>query len=158
MVAQDLEARIERLEAIEAIKRLKAQYFEYCDRDYQYEKIAAMFAEDGVFEAGKFGTHRGQEQVRGFFSTISNQLLFAAHFGTNPIIDIQDADHATGRWRLLETTVSRVDGNKRQANWLVGAYEDQYVREGEVWKFHYMKLHMNFNEPVHGTWAESAVA
>lgn len=156
MTELDLAARIARLEAIEAIKQLKARYFEHCDRNYESEAITALFARDGGFEAGKFGSHQGRDQVRAFFSTISGQLVFAAHFGMNPIIDVEDADHATGRWRLLEPTATPVDG-KKEAFWLVGAYDDRYIRVGGVWLFQWMKLHINFHEPHRGSWAETAV-
>ena len=74
MTELDLAARIARLEAIEAIKQLKARYFEHCDRNYEYEAITALFARDGGFEAGKFGSHLRQPK-QGCVADISDDIV-----------------------------------------------------------------------------------
>jgi hypothetical protein len=152
----DLAKRVGRLEAIEEIKRLKARYFEYCDRNYDPDGITHLFAKNGVFDGEQFGHHVGHDQIRAYFTGISGQIVFAAHLGLNPIIEVVDDDHATGKWRLIMPATTLVDG-RREARWLVGAYDDRYVRVDGVWLFEIMKLHVNLYAPHHGSWAESAV-
>jgi hypothetical protein len=152
----DLVRRVARLTAIDEIKRLKARYFEYCDHNYDPDGITGLFAKDGVFDGEQFGRHVGHDQIRAYFSRISGQIVFAAHLGLNPIIEVADDDHATGRWRLIMPATTRANG-KNEARWLVGAYDDRYVRVDGVWLFKIMKLHVNLFEPHHASWAETAV-
>jgi hypothetical protein len=152
-----LESRVARLEAIEEIKRLKARYFEYCDHNYDPDGITALFATNGIFDGEQFGRHVGHQQIRAYFAGISGKIVFAAHLGLNPIIEVVDKDHATGKWRLLMPATTRADG-KNEARWLVGAYEDRYVRVNGAWLFESMFLHVNLFEPHLGSWADKAVA
>jgi len=152
-----LEQRLARLEAIEAIKRLKARYCAYCDDHYDPEGIASLFTEDGVWDGEAFGRHVGRDAIRGFFRRVSGEIVFAAHLVLNPIIEVADAGHATGKWRLIMPATVPVDGRK-EARWLLGAYDERYVAIDNVWLFQTLNFHINFYEPHLGTWAESAVA
>ena len=152
----DLVKRVARLAAIEEIKQLKARYFEYCDRNYDPDGLTGLFARNGSFDGEQFGRHVGHEQIHAYFSRISGQIVFAAHLGLNPIIEVIDEDHATGKWRLLMPATTRADG-RAEARWLVGAYDDRYVRVGGVWLFEAMNLHVNLFTPHQGSWADTAV-
>src|SRR5579864_2130844 len=97
-----VEQRLARLEAIEEIKALKAHYCAYADDDYDAEGMAALFVPDGVWDGGQeFGRYVGRQEFKNFLDRTRGQIRFAAHLVLNPIIEIQDADHATGLWRLL---------------------------------------------------------
>jgi hypothetical protein len=152
----DLAQRIARLEAIEEIKQLKARYCAYCDDKYDPEGIGALFVEDGVWDGERFGRHVGRGQIEAFFRSVSGEIVFAAHLVLNPIIDIVDADHANGKWRLIMPATVRTDG-RNEARWLVVTYNDDYVRVKGRWMFQTMRIHVNFFEPHAGSWAESAV-
>lgn len=157
MTETDLRHRLARLEAIEEIKRLKARYCEYCDRQYDPDGIASLFIENGVWDGEQFGRHVGRDRIKAFFARISGDIVFAAHLVLNPIIEIEDADHATGRWRLVMPATVRANGRK-EARWLVGAYADRYVRVDGTWLFESLKFHVNFYAPHLGSWADTAVA
>ena len=58
--------------------------------------------------------------------------------------------------RLLMPATTRPEG-RNEARWLVGAYEDRYVREHGVWLFEAMNLHVNLFAPHQGSWADTAV-
>jgi len=145
-----------RLEAIEAIKQLKARYCVYCDDNYNPEGIASLFVEDGVWDGERFGRHVGRNQIKAFFQSISGEIVFAAHLVLNPIIEVKDADHAAGRWRLIMPATVRTEGGT-EARWLVAAYAETYVRMDGRWLFQTMNVHINFFEPHEGGWASSAV-
>src|SRR5260221_404979 len=132
MLEGDLAQRVARLEAIEEIKGLKARYCAYCDDNYDPEGIASLFVEDGLWDGERFGRHVGRDQIKAFFKSISGEIVFAAHLALNPIIEAKDADHATGRWRLIMPATVRTDG-KNEARWLVAAYTESYVRVNGVW-------------------------
>ena len=156
MPESTLEQRVTRLEAIEEIKRLKARYCAYCDDQYDPEGIAGLFTEDGTWDGESFGRHVGRDAIRAFFQRASGEIIFAAHLVLNPIIDITDAAHATGKWRLIMPATVRVDG-KNEARWLVGAYDETYVAVDRAWLFQRLNFHINLYTPHLGTWAESAV-
>lgn len=152
----ELAQRVARLEAIDEIKRLKARYCAYCDDDYDPEGIAGLFVEHGLWDGERFGRYVGRDQIKGFFKSISGEIVFAAHLALNPIIDIKDADHADGRWRLIMPATVRSCG-RNEARWLVAAYSETYVRVNAVWLFETMYTHVNFFESHDGGWAATAV-
>jgi SnoaL-like domain len=157
MAEMNLEQRLSRLEVIEEIKRLKARYCAYCDDKYDPDGIAGLFTENGTWDGESFGRYIGREAIRAFFQRASGEITFAAHLVLNPIINVTDADHASGKWRLIMPATVRVDG-RSEARWLVGAYEERYVQVGGAWLFESLKFHINFYTPHLGTWAESAVS
>jgi hypothetical protein len=152
----ELAKRVARLEAIDEIARLKARYCAYCDDNYDPEGIASLFAEDGLWDGERFGRYVGRDQIRAFFKSISGEIVFAAHLALNPIIEIKDADHGIGKWRLIMPATVRADG-RNEARWLVAAYTESYVRVNGVWFFQTMHTHVNFFEPHDGSWVASAV-
>ena len=156
MAQGGLEQRLARLEAIEAIKQLKARYCAYCDDNYDPEGIGSLFVEDGIWDGERFGRHVGRERIKAFFRSISGEIVFAAHLVLNPIVEVQDGDHATGTWRLIMPATFRSAG-KNEARWLVAGYDDSFVRVKGTWMFKTLRVHVNFLEPHQGTWAASAV-
>ena len=93
---------------IEQIKQLKHRYCACCDERYDPDGIAALFTEDGVWDGGPFGRAEGREGFREFFREVSNQVDFANHYVTNPIIEI-DGNSATGCWDLWQPMVMAPD-------------------------------------------------
>jgi hypothetical protein len=156
MPDSSLEWRVARLEAVEEIKLLKARYCAYCDNNYDPDGIADLFVENGVWEGERFGRYVGPDQIRAFFARASGEITFAAHLVLNPEIVVQDADHATGKWRLIMPATFVTDG-KKEAKWLIAAYKESYVRINGMWLFEEMHVHVNFLEPHQGTWAGTAV-
>ncbi len=149
-----IEERLARLEAIEEIKQLKAYYCALCDAEYDPEGLAALFVPDGVWDGGpSFGRHEGREAIRTFFRGISGTIRFAAHLVLNPMIEVQSADAATGKWRLImPCTVARDDGTP-EARWLLSAYDEVYARYEGRWLFRSLALTVNFYAPHLAGWA-----
>ena len=88
MSTSDLEKRITVLEDIEAIKQLKARYCAICDDDHNPDKIASVFAEDGIWEGGDFGQARGHAAIRKLFEGFKKLISFSQHNLMNPIIEV----------------------------------------------------------------------
>ena len=148
-----VEERLARLEAIEEIKALKARYCAYADDDYDAEGMAALFVPDGVWDGGQeFGRYVGREEFKNFLDRTRGQIRFAAHLVLNPIIEIQDADHATGLWRLLMPATVLSDGVK-EARWLLCSYDEEYVRHEGRWMFKKVDMKVDFYAPHLKGWA-----
>lgn len=145
-----LEERVRAIEDVERIKELKARYAAACDNNYDADAIAALFAEDAIWDGGALGKAEGREKIRRFFRRAPEIFPFAIHNVMNPEIEIE-GDRATGRWYLLQPA-TRSDGNR--AVWLAAVYNDEYVRVGERWMFKHLRVTSNFLTPYDEGWAK----
>lgn len=130
-----LRARIQNLEDIMEISRLKAAYCEAVDggwdrRTHRGEEVAALFVDDGVWDAGKIGG-RG-EGYDGIVKIIDSfqRMPFALHRVTNPDIRV-NGDEAIGKWHVI-AYLSQPDGTPVM---FMGVYRDKFVRTPQGWKF-----------------------
>jgi limonene-1,2-epoxide hydrolase len=145
-------ARLQRIEDIETIKHLKARYCAFCDDNYNVQGIASLFTDDGVWDGGDLGKAEGHAAIIKFFERAPSAFSFAIHHVMNPIIEV-DGNRATGRWYLLQPLIrTRRDGEA--AMWLVGRYEDEYVRIGREWKFRRLKFITHFLASYEEGWAK----
>ena len=146
----ELQNRVRAVEDVEAIRNLKARYAAYCDDNYNADKIAELFVEDAVWEAGSFGRFEGREAIRGFFRKASEIFTFALHYGLNPHIEVT-GDTARARWYLfMPCTVA--EGN--QALWRAGIDDEEYVRVDGKWMFKSKNATTIFSSPFEEGWAK----
>ncbi len=150
-MSESLEVRVDRLESIEAIKKLKHIYMQHCDLGYPPEKLGPLFIDEAVWTSAVFGHHAGRKAIETFFGGISAQIVFAAHLAMNFIIDV-DGDQASGQWRILMPCTMMEDG-KQVSRWILGDYEERYVRRDGVWLFEKIDFLVNFNVPSLESWA-----
>ena len=149
MSADDLEKRITILEDIEAIKNLKARYCAICDDDHNPDKIATVFAEDGIWEGGDFGKAQGHQAIRKLFESFKQLISFSQHNLMNPIIEV-DGDRAKGTWYLMGPFTFR---EKNDAKWLAARYEDDYVKINGEWKYKHLRAIIRMSAPYEKGWA-----
>jgi ketosteroid isomerase-like protein len=150
MDVAELERRVRVLEDVESIKRLKHRYADACDRGYDADALADLFAEDAVWDGGLFGRYEGREAIRAFFRGVSSDIVFAIHYMMNPIIDV-DGDRATGTWYLFQTCTF-AEGNA--PIWGAARYDEEYVREADSWKFQQLHLVSSFWTPYQEGWVK----
>lgn len=121
-----LEARIARLEAIDEIRQLAAKYAVALDmRDF--DSLANLFVDD----IGVPGKQRGREAMRQWYDTeIRRSLLGSAHGVLGHVIDVHDADRASG------LVYSRNDLETGSV-WVIEllAYLDSYEKRSGRWYF-----------------------
>ena len=154
MAASDLERRVETLESVEAIKRLKHQYCAYCDDGYDADGIAAQFVEDGIWDGGDdFGRYQGREEIHAHFTRVSSQIVFAGHLVMNEIIDV-DGDSARGQWWIIMPATIVMEGVKT-AVWLLGQYDDRYVRRDGTWLYESLAVDIHFIKPHKDGWVDA---
>lgn len=128
----NLERRLARLEAIEAIKQLKYSYFYACDTK-QPDLVRECFAAGEVeLQYGRIGEFSNREDMLKVFTELAcNGHIVEMHHGQNPCIEVQDEDHASGRWGLYYYLI---DTQRQNVTQLAGFYTDAYVRVNGQWK------------------------
>jgi ketosteroid isomerase-like protein len=139
---------------MEEIRQLKATYCGYCDQGYDADRLAELFTRDAIWDGGeRFGLHRGRDAIRAFFSGISERITLAAHFVTNPVIELHPSGKtAKGRWiTLMPATMAAEKGP--EAVWLAARYDDRYVRERDGWKFEQVRVSLFFLATHREGWA-----
>lgn len=130
----DLEARLRVLEDRDAIRNLILDYGTYHDhRDYR--SLSALFAENGVWESG-MGRGEGPDGVFKLMDeSIGHDPLPEGsgtfHVFTNDRITVEgDLASAVTKWMYI------TPGDNGGPNTAVlGHYNDEFIRENEVWKF-----------------------
>ena len=149
-----LERRLQALEDAEAIRNLKALYAALCDKQYDADGIAALFAADAVWESPGLGRFEGREAIRDFFRGASQIFTFAIHYSLNGHIEI-DGDTARARWYLfMPCTVSA--GN--QAMWRAGIDHEIYARIDGTWMFRHKRSEPLMSVPFETGWAKNRFA
>lgn len=122
----ELQARVARLEALDEIRQLAGKYAVALDmRDF--DSLANLFVDD----VGVPGKRRGRAAMREWYDTeIRRSLIGSAHGILGHVIDIHDADTASG------LVYSRNDLETESA-WVIEllAYLDSYVRRDGHWYF-----------------------
>ena len=143
MSTENLERRITTLEDIEEIKQLKARYCAACDNGYDADRIVTLFTADGIWDGGEFGKVQGHAAIRTLFEGLDKLISFCQHNVMNPIIKV-DGDRAKADWYLWAPYISR---RHNDLGWIVGRYEDDYVKIDGEWKFHQLRAIIRLNVP-----------
>ena len=149
MTLEELAKKVQVLEDVEAIKKLKCQYAQACDDNYNPEKIAELFTEDGVWDGGEvWGVHHGKRKIKGYFAQVSKDVTLAVHYVIAPDITVK-GDKAQGQWYGLVPATFH-----GKAIWMSVFYNDEYVKMDGKWLAKYMKVSCFFLTPYEEGWAK----
>lgn len=126
--------RVERLEDKDAIENLQASYGYYFDKGL-WNEVAELFSRDGSFEYGQRGVYIGKERIRRALLLFGPQGLASGRLNNHMqlqdvVVVAPDGRTATGRWQGMVM----LGEPGRNGVWGVGIYENEYVKEGGVWK------------------------
>lgn len=131
-----LEARKSLLEDANDVKRLQRAYGYYVDRGL-WDQVADLFADDGTLEIGLDGVYIGKARIREYLYALGGGHEGLAdgelneHMQVMPVISVApDGKTAKGRWRAI-IMAGELGKN---AFWGEGPYENEYVKDGGVWK------------------------
>jgi hypothetical protein len=166
-----LEGDLGLLEDTKAIKRLQRAYGYYVDKKLSRE-IGALFADDPgtTAELGGSGVYVGKARIAEFYDRIiggdegrdargrATQGAVAGNLEHGELFNhmiLQGVVHvapdgltAKGRWRALIQTGKHGES----AVWAEGPYENEYVKEGGVWKFSKVHWYQTFSAPYSPGW------
>jgi hypothetical protein len=152
-----LSQRAERLKDLDAIENLQAAYGYYFDKAL-WGEVADLFTAAGSFEYGQRGVYIGKAHIRRALLLLGPEGQAKGwlneHMQLQPIITVApDGRSAKARWRGM-VQIARPNQN---GQWGEGTYENDYVKEGGVWKI--AKLHFyvtGFTDYDLG-WTKSAI-
>jgi hypothetical protein len=148
----DLETRIAMLEAKEAIRDLKARYGRVCDDGFDPGRMAELFTEDAVLDAGPRGPGDlvGREAISSYYGKVPEYLTWCHHYMTNGSIEVaDDLEHATGTWYFYEPCTMR-----DRAVIVMGSYVDHYRKEDDGWKFERVQIVSQAATPLDQGWVK----
>lgn len=156
--AEDLIARIQRLEDIEAIKQLIARYARASDKQNDPALMLPLFTEDGVLDVGSgYGRYEGHEVLREFLSGTAAIISWSLHFNISPLVEVsRDGTKAQASWYLWEpANMPDPKTGGQIAVWIGGAYDSDVVKgaDGE-WRFKEIRLRMEIMSPYDEGWVK----
>jgi hypothetical protein len=148
--------RTARVDDINRIENLQGSYGYYTDK-MLWDEVVDLFADDGTLEIGSSGVYVGKDSIRKYLLSLSGGKqgplpgVLNDHFEEQPIVTVApDSQSAKGRWRLMLMT--GVSGSGSGGNWGEGVYENEYVKQGSVWKISKLHWYANFVAPYEGGW------
>jgi hypothetical protein len=149
--------RVQLLKDHDAIENLQAAYGYYVDKSL-WKDVADLFAPDGTFEYGQLGVYRSPAHIR-------RALLLFGKEGPEPgklnnymqlqsVIHVAPDGHtAKARWRGM-VQLSREGQN---GQWGEGVYENDYVKDGGVWKIARLHFYVTGFTDYDLGWGKSAI-
>jgi SnoaL-like domain len=148
-----LAERLGRLEDARAIEYLHNAYGYYLDR-WQWDDVAALFAADGTIEYAQRGVYVGKQHIRQSLELFGAQGLHQQevfdHPQYQPVVHVA-ADGNSAKARVREFGMEGKFGVDAAISG--GVYENEYVKEGGVWKIKSLHLHTTFIADLTKGWS-----
>ena len=154
--ARAVMAEVQRLEDQRAVERLQMVYGFYFDKKL-WDEVAALFALNGTMEMDNRGVFVGPEHIRRSLEVFGPQPIKTGqlfnYIQLQPVVTVAAGGKtAKGRWRaFIQTGVSGQNGE-----WADGVYENDYVKEGGVWKIKRLRYCQTMRSAYAQGWAKSA--
>lgn len=152
-----LAQQVELLEAEHAIENLQRTYGYFIEEGL-WSEAAALFADDGTLEIAGRGVYAGRDRVLEYLRSLGPEhpqdgRLFD-RMQLQPVVHVApDGETAKARWRLFAQEARHGEF----AEWGVGWYENDYVREDGVWKIDHQRLYIRMYTPYEDGWGETAL-
>ena len=150
-----LQHQVQRTDDYAAIANLQAIYGYYVDKS-RWDDAADLFAKDATLEIAGRGLFKGQDHIRTYLHQLGDMQygrLFN-HMQLQPVIDIAaDGLSAKARWRSL----MQVGHLGKEARWGEATYENEYVKDGAVWKISKLHSYITFYVEFDKGWNKGAV-
>jgi hypothetical protein len=139
------EETLRRLTDLEAIRDLARRYA-HCVWKKDVTGAIELFTEDGVMEIGGRPAIRGRPALLESYREMIGGML--QPFVHNHVIELEGSRASATCYLDLRATV--------EGRSMIGAgwYEDEYVRDGEAWRFRSRKLTLSYFVPLDEGWAD----
>ncbi len=151
-----LRLQVERLEDRRAIERLQQAYSHYLTAGRPRE-AATLFsaAPDATIEWAQMGVYVGRARIEAFLGRVAKAAPGELHETPTMqgvITVATDGRTAQGRWRSL--VMAGTHG--QDGTWLEGPYENEYVKEGGVWRIKSLHWFTTVEASYEKGWARGA--
>jgi hypothetical protein len=149
----DLAARAQRLADEIDITNLQHAYGYYADRK-MWDDVADLFAGDGTMEIGLQGVYAGRTSIRrglGKAGLAEGEINDHVHLQTIVSV-LPDGRTAFARG----TDIGMTGTTAGRALWSQSIYENEFVKQGGVWKFKAMQVYPRFIVDAEKGWAKDA--
>ncbi len=151
MTLEDMQKRLQRIEDLEAIKGLRAEYCRAADDNFNAERMAKLYTNDGLWDGGKDGgRYEGKEAIKGFLRQLSTIYIFSLHYCAQAPQIVLEGDKASGSWYGLVLTTNK----ERCAFWSGIIYEEKYVKVSGQWLIKETRARHLFVTPFEESWAK----
>jgi uncharacterized protein (TIGR02246 family) len=148
MDIQELEHRLERLEAKSAIQDLAVTYFLASDDD-DFDRLATTFAPDATFAGNGFQSCHSREEIIESFREARSHMGVTIHTPHYALIEFDGPDRASG---VVGAHLELAIGE--DTVFCAARYLDQYVKIDGRWLFAARELRF-----IHvGSWDEAATS
>jgi hypothetical protein len=141
------------------LRNLQAAYGYYVDKA-MWDEVTDLFTDTGTMELGLNGVYVGKKSIRNYLCSLTNgkpglmPKQLNNHFELSPVITLApDGTSARARWRAI--IQGGVFGNGSGGDWGDGVYENEYVKEGGVWKIRSLHFYVKFYAPYEGGWTKA---
>lgn len=153
--ADDLAARVTRIEDRQAIEDLIARYARGADRNNDPDIMAPLFAPDATWAAQGFGPFRGRDAIaQGLAATGRTDILWSLHYMIAPLVELaDDGGSAKGSWYLWElATMPGKTADQPDSVWVGGTYESTFSKRDGRWYFQDLWLEIRLATPFEEPW------
>ena len=128
---KDLEKRVQALEDTLAIQNLKHTYLNACDTKDVDAMIETFVASECMIDYGPVGSFSNRDELAAVFQEAAcHDYMLESHHAHNPLINIIDAENATGKWAL---TYNLINTETSSITTLQGEYHDVYQKIDNQW-------------------------
>ena len=150
-----LQRRAQAADDYVAIANLQAIYGYYVDKS-RWDDAAALFAADATLEIAGRGEFRGQQRISDYLHQLGDMSYgrLYNHMQLQPVINVaEDGRSAKARWRSF----IQVGHLNQEARWGEATYENEYIKEGSVWKISKLHSFITFYVDFDKGWNKGAV-
>jgi hypothetical protein len=151
-----LQARTQRADDYIALVNLQSAYGYYVDKS-RWDDAADLFASNATLEIAGRGLFVGQDRIRTYLHQLG-ELEYGRlfnHMQLQPVVHVADDGlSAKARWRSF----MQVGHLGKEARWGEATYENEYVKQGGVWKITKLHSFITFYVEFDKGWNKGAVA
>ena len=158
---ESLEEEVKTLKDIEQINRLQRSYGYYMD-NLMYDDAADLFSEDASAEFGST-VNIGRERIRNSFRNMLTGPAFKdikmlyLHMQLQGIVHCEPGGKAAkGRWQMLCLSTDYLGEPPGELEAIIshGVYENEYVKQEDIWKIKKFVFNSSFHSTLKDGWAK----
>ncbi|MEP7310998.1 MAG: nuclear transport factor 2 family protein [Pseudomonadota bacterium] len=140
------------------IEKLQRIYGYYLDKK-MWNQVADLFADNATFEPGQYGVYVGKAHIRHALDMLGPEGIkdgeLFNHMQLQPVVHVaEDGNSAKARSREF----SQIGVFGKSAFWAEGVYENEYVKQGGVWKIQKLHYYVSFVTPYAKGWGKEVLA